>query len=60
MRGMFTFVFLMFIVVNVNKINMLGGFVLKGGFEDNSYDQRKILNAPDVIKAIKQMGYSQD
>ncbi len=31
MRGMFTFVFLMFIVVNVNKINMLGGFVLKGG-----------------------------
>ena len=31
MRGMFTFVFLMFIVVNVNKINVLGGFVLKGG-----------------------------
>ncbi|HCE3221294.1 hypothetical protein HJ202_23985 [Vibrio parahaemolyticus] len=57
---MFTFVFLMFTFVNVNKINMLGGSVLKGIFEDKSYDQRKILNAPDVIKAIKQMGYSYD
>ncbi len=57
---MFTFVFLMFTFVNVNKINMLGDSVLKGIFEDKSYDQRKILNAPDVIKAIKQMGYSYD
>ncbi|MDE1233390.1 helix-turn-helix domain-containing protein [Vibrio aestuarianus] len=27
-------------------------------FTDNSYNHRKVLNAPDVIKAIKQLGYT--
>jgi hypothetical protein len=34
--------------------------VVKKLFNDVSYDDRKVLNSVDVIKAIKQMGYSYD
>jgi len=34
--------------------------MVKKLFSDVSYDHRKVLNSADVIKAIKQMGYSYD
>ncbi|MBE4111932.1 helix-turn-helix transcriptional regulator [Vibrio parahaemolyticus] len=58
---MFTFVFIRLTCVNVNKINGIGSSEMYGKlFTDSSYDHRKVLNAPDVIKAISQLGYTYD
>ncbi|MFN1535727.1 helix-turn-helix domain-containing protein [Vibrio jasicida] len=58
---MFTFVFIRLTCVNVNKINGIGsGEMYRKLFTDSSYDHRKVLNAPDVIKAISQLGYTYD